>query len=45
VVAAIKADQQFWLAEAALQANLIGRPVGAPALVTTGTASPMPAGH
>ncbi len=45
VVAAIKADQQFWLAEAALQANLIGRPVGAPTLVTIGTASPMPAGH
>lgn len=45
VGAAIKADQQFWLAEAALQAHLMGRPVGTPWLTTTGTASAAPAGH
>ncbi len=45
VGAAIKADQQFWLAEAALQAHLMGRPVGAPGLVTSSTANAAPAGH
>ena len=30
VMASIQADQQFWLAEAALQAALLGRPVAAP---------------
>ena len=29
VMASIQADQQFWLAEAALQAALLGRPVTA----------------
>ena len=29
VMASIQADQQFWLAEAALQAALLGRPVSA----------------
>jgi outer membrane protein TolC len=45
VVAAIQADQQFWLAEAALQANLLGRPAGAPMPVATGTTSAATAGH
>lgn len=45
VSAAIQADQQFWLAEAALQANLLGRPAGAPMLAVTGTASAATAGH
>jgi outer membrane protein TolC len=30
VMAAINAEQQFWLADAALQASLIGRPTNAP---------------
>ena len=29
VIAAIGAEQQFWLADAALQASLIGQPTGA----------------
>jgi outer membrane protein TolC len=45
VVSAIKADQQFWLADAALQANLIGRPTLAPMASISGTASPVSAGH
>jgi outer membrane protein TolC len=45
VSAAIQADQQFWLAEAALQAQLLGRPVGAPMLAATVGASAAPAGH
>ena len=45
VAAAIQADQQFWLAEAALQANLLGRPTGAPVLAVSGTASAAPVGH
>lgn len=36
VVAAIAAEQQFWLREAALQASLIGRPATAPAGAVSG---------
>jgi outer membrane protein TolC len=49
VMAAINAEQQFWLAEVALQAALIGRPVatltvGPIPVLTTGAAGPG-AGH
>lgn len=38
VLAAINAEQQFWLADAALQAALIGRPTSTTALTVTSTA-------
>lgn len=45
VIAAIAAEQQFWLADAALQATLIGRPtsIGVPAI--SSTTSNLAAGH
>jgi hypothetical protein len=38
VMAAIDAEQQFWLADAALQSAIVGRPAGL-ALQATATAS------
>lgn len=38
VVAAIQAEQQFWLADAALQASLMGRPTSSTPLSVTGAA-------
>lgn len=46
VLASIQADRQFWLAEVALQANLIGRPMGAPTLSgAVGASTPASPGH
>ncbi len=45
VTAAIEAEQQFWLADAALQAALIGRPTGTTLSVTTSTAGAGAASH
>jgi outer membrane protein TolC len=47
VVEAIDAQRDFWLADAALQGTLIGRPTGASSMRTTPTsaASPNGAGH
>lgn len=47
VIAAIDAQQQFWLADAALSATLVGRPAGEGALVPVAGAAPAPgeAGH
>lgn len=40
VVAAIDAQEQFWLADAALQASLIGRPTGTAIQAAQGSGSP-----
>jgi outer membrane protein TolC len=45
VIAAINAEQQFWLADAALQAALIGRPTNTSLSVTTSTPNAGGAGH
>lgn len=45
VLAAIDAQQQFWLADAALQASLIGRPTTASLSVTSSAPSAGGAGH
>ncbi|MDI9330365.1 MAG: TolC family protein [Alphaproteobacteria bacterium] len=45
VTAAIDAQQYFWLADAALQASLIGRPTTASLTVTSNTPSAGGAGH
>lgn len=45
VTAAIEAQQQFWLADAALQASLIGRPTTTPLSVMSSTPSAGAAGH
>ena len=45
VISAISADQQFWLADAALRANLIGRPMAAGMAALAATPSAAPAGH
>jgi hypothetical protein len=45
VIAAINAEQQFWLADAALQASLIGRPTNTSLTVTTSSPSAGGAGH
>ena len=45
VMSAIAADQQFWLTEAALQSNLIGRPVGAPSMNLTSSPASATAAH
>ena len=45
VVAAIDADQQFWMADAALQASLIGRPTNTSLSVTSSAPSGGGAGH
>ncbi len=45
VLAAINAEQQFWLADAALQASLIGRPTSTALTVTNSAPSAGNAGH
>jgi outer membrane protein TolC len=45
VMSAIDAGQQFWLADAALQATLIGRPTSTMLSVSTSAASGAAAGH
>ena len=45
VMAAIDAEQQFWLADAALQATLIGRPTSTTLTATTGASSASGDGH
>lgn len=45
VIAAIDAEQQFWLADAALQATLIGRPTSTSLSVTSSAPSGGGAGH
>lgn len=45
VLAAINAEQQFWLADAALQASLIGRPTNTALTVTSPAPSAGGAGH
>lgn len=45
VMAAINAEQQFWLAEAALQASLIGRPTSTALTVMTTAPSSAVGGH
>lgn len=45
VISAIAADQQFWLADAALRANLMGRPMSASVSSLAATPSAAPAGH
>lgn len=48
VMSALQAEQQFWLADAALQASLMGKPVGLGMSMTGPAASssaPSPAGH
>lgn len=45
VQAAIDAEQQFWLADAALQASVIGRPTNTSLSVISGGSSPASAGH
>lgn len=45
VMAAINAQQQFWLADAALQANLIGRPTSTSLSIMTNAPAAGGAGH
>jgi outer membrane protein TolC len=45
VMAAIDADQQFWLADAALQASVVGRPTSTSLAVTSGAPSSGGGGH
>ena len=45
VIAAIAAEQQFWLADAALQATLIGRPTSIGVAAISSTTSNTAAGH
>jgi len=45
VMAAINAEQQFWLADAALQASLIGRPTSTALTVMTTAPSSAVGGH
>ena len=45
VMAAIDSEQQFWLADAALQATLIGRPTNTTLTATTSAPSATGAGH
>lgn len=45
VMAAIEAEQQFWLADAALQAALIGRPTDTTLSFTPSAPAPKAAGH
>ncbi|MEY4755244.1 MAG: hypothetical protein RJA34_142 [Pseudomonadota bacterium] len=45
VLAALEAEQQFWLADAALKASLIGRPTAAALFVTPSAPSSGSAGH
>ena len=44
VIAAINAEQQFWLADAALQATVLGRPTNMPLSVTSSSAPSSGAG-
>lgn len=43
VMQAIEAQRDFWLADAALQATLIGKPVGGPAMEASSSSSAAPA--
>jgi outer membrane protein TolC len=45
VISAISADQQFWLADAALKANLMGRPMSVGLASMPSTSSSAAAGH
>lgn len=45
VVSAIAADQQFWIADAALKANLIGRPTSSVVSSISNTSSNLVANH
>ena len=45
VTAALDAQQQFWLADAALQASVIGRPTNTTLSVTSSAPSDAAAGH
>ena len=45
VISAISAEQQFWLADAALQATLIGRPTAIGVAAISSTSSNTAAGH
>ena len=45
VISAISAEQQFWLADAALQATLIGRPTSIGVAAISSTSSNTAAGH
>jgi outer membrane protein TolC len=46
VIQAIEAERDFWLADAALRAALVGRPLGGPAMeVRPATAGSAPGGH
>ena len=45
VTAALDAQQQFWLADAALQASVIGRPTSTSLSVTSSAPSGGDAGH
>ena len=45
VISAIEAEQQFWLADAALQATLIGRPTSIGVAAISNTTSNTAAGH
>jgi len=45
VTAALDAQRQFWLADAALQASVIGRPTNTTLSVTTSAPSDAAAGH
>ena len=45
VTAAIDAQQQFWLADAAIQASVIGRPTSTTLSVTSSAPSAGDAGH
>lgn len=45
VISAITADQQFWLADAALKANLMGRPMSVGLASMPSTSSSAAAGH
>jgi hypothetical protein len=45
VILAIAADQQFWIADAALKANLIGRPTSSGVSSISSTSSSSVANH
>lgn len=45
VTAAIDAEQQFWLADAAIKASVIGRPASTSVSATISSADPAAAGH
>jgi outer membrane protein TolC len=45
VIGAINAQQQFWLADAALHASIVGKPIGLPVSTMQNASSPNSAGH